>query len=73
MVMVNNHYMPGELADYGRKSFALAKERHIKSLEDQFAACAETIRAVSPRSVESTGLSAIGAPFCAICYVYIIS
>lgn len=42
MVMVNNHYMPGELADYGRKSFALAKERHIKSLEDQFAACAET-------------------------------
>ena len=41
MVMVNNHYSPGQVADYGRKSFAQAKERHVKSIEDQFAACAE--------------------------------
>ena len=41
MVMLNEHYSAGQVADYGRKSFALAKERHVKSIEDQFAACAE--------------------------------
>lgn len=35
------YYLPGQVINYGRKSFAQAKERHVKSLEDQFAACDE--------------------------------
>lgn len=35
------YYLPGQVVDYARKSFAQAKERHAKSIEDQFAACAE--------------------------------